>query len=300
MKKVIAIVVTFNRIELLKRCILGIRDQSYPVHRIVVIDNASTDGTNEWVVKEGIKNEPRIDYVRLKENVGGAGGFNAGIARALELDGDWLWLMDDDGVPAKNALEMLLNAQTKSLIRNSLVVSIDDYNTLCFTLKLNGSKVETLSEVKKLDTDIIEGIAFPFNGTLISSTIPKKIGLPLKEMFIWGDEIEYMERAKKNNFFPVLVSTSIHYHPLDKAKRSPVLGGLAHVSVPESRKRLYILLRNHSYIWSRYSLAKLALMILKYLVYAVTNNDKRVIPILLSALRDGISARWGNEAKYLE
>jgi rhamnopyranosyl-N-acetylglucosaminyl-diphospho-decaprenol beta-1,3/1,4-galactofuranosyltransferase len=135
---------------------------------------------------------------------------------------------------------------------------------------------------------------------LISSTVPQSIGLPIKEMFIWGDEVEYIERAKRGKFTPVLVTNSIHYHPLDRTKRIPVFWGRAHISVPDSSRRLYILLRNQSYIWTRYSFGRLILMASKYLTYAMTKRDMRVLRILVVALKDGIAGLWGNETRYAE
>ncbi|MCX7697952.1 MAG: glycosyltransferase [Candidatus Goldbacteria bacterium] len=74
-EKIAVIVVTYNRKELLRRCINAILKQTYKVDKIIVIDNASTDGTEEMMTKTYYRNK-KIDYVRLDKNIGGAGGFH--------------------------------------------------------------------------------------------------------------------------------------------------------------------------------------------------------------------------------
>lgn len=130
--KTAAIVVTFNRKQLLIRCLTAIQNQTKSVDAIYIIDNCSTDGT-EWFLKENgyIKESPpniatatwrtekevlsinnssiHIYYVRMNENVGGAGGFYEGIKSAYRDGYYWLWLMDDDTMPNEQALEKLIN-----------------------------------------------------------------------------------------------------------------------------------------------------------------------------------------------
>ena len=98
-KSVAAVVVTYNRIEMLKQCIDHLKRQSYKLQRIYVIDNASTDGTYEEFCKK-----EDIAYYRLAENEGGSGGFYCGIKKAYEDGYDYIWGMDDDAFPSYDAL----------------------------------------------------------------------------------------------------------------------------------------------------------------------------------------------------
>lgn len=79
MEKVIAVIVTYNRIKLLKECLNAVLSQTYKVHKIVLIDNASTDGTADLFIKGGEYDKDVIDYRRMETNLGGAGGFYEGI-----------------------------------------------------------------------------------------------------------------------------------------------------------------------------------------------------------------------------
>ena len=105
---VAAVIVTYNRKELLAECILALLNQTHPLNKIFVIDNASTDGTYIMLERKGFLNNSKISYHALPENMGSSGGFAEGIKKAHEEGFDWIWIMDDDSEPAPNALELLL------------------------------------------------------------------------------------------------------------------------------------------------------------------------------------------------
>ena len=99
--KIIAVVVTFNRLELLKRNISCLR-QNKPISKIVVVNNGSTDGTGYW-----LSGEKDLEVI-TQENVGGSGGFYTGIDYAYNDGADWIWCMDDDVFPRADCLEKML------------------------------------------------------------------------------------------------------------------------------------------------------------------------------------------------
>ena len=202
MEKVIAVIVTYNRQALLSDCINALRSQTRRLDSILVVNNGSTDGTEEWLL-----NQPDIEFI-TQSNVGGAGGFSTAIEQGYKKGYTWIWCMDDDGQPKADALENLLNAESNELtLLNCAVINIEDKKS--FVWKTGGFK--TLDEV---DTDIIKGIGHPFNGTLINRRIIARVGVPKSEFFLWGDETEYYYRITKTNNIPVCtVANSIHYHP---------------------------------------------------------------------------------------
>ena len=102
---VVAVVVTWNRRDLLVECLAALRAQTLPPTHLVVVDNASTDGTAELLAAE-----PGLEVVTLSANTGGAGGFAAGIELALTFGPDLVWLLDDDTVPTGTAAERLATA----------------------------------------------------------------------------------------------------------------------------------------------------------------------------------------------
>jgi GT2 family glycosyltransferase len=104
---VVAIVVTYNRKNFLLKCLKALLNQCPPCD-IVVVDNASTDGTQNLLSEGGLLNHPQLHYVRLKANIGGAGGFHYGLQYAFYRSWEWFWLMDDDALPEETALANLL------------------------------------------------------------------------------------------------------------------------------------------------------------------------------------------------
>ncbi|TMK62195.1 MAG: glycosyltransferase [Actinobacteria bacterium] len=103
-----AVVVTHNRKALLLECLAGIACQTRPVSGVLVVDNASTDGTEAALEASGLGGRLPLDYLRLARNGGGAEGFHYGVRRALGSGADWIWLMDDDCEPAPDTLAALL------------------------------------------------------------------------------------------------------------------------------------------------------------------------------------------------
>jgi rhamnopyranosyl-N-acetylglucosaminyl-diphospho-decaprenol beta-1,3/1,4-galactofuranosyltransferase len=207
--KIAAIIVTRNRRKLLERCVKSMLTQTRQPDRVYVVDVASTDDTLDFLSLA----DSKIKVVSLKDNVGGAGGFHAGIGSAFEDGYDWMWCMDDDGFASPDALARLeaMLPQTTCDWLNSLVVDAGNDQNLAFRLFVNGELKRLRGEIEEIG--VLKGDANPFNGTLLSRKLVAQIGLPLKELFIRGDEAEYLNRAKKKGFNICTVATSIFFHP---------------------------------------------------------------------------------------
>ena len=118
MNKIVAVVVTYNRKELLEENIKALLDQEFDQFDILIVDNASTDGTEKVVKKYESK---KLKYMNTGANLGGAGGFNFGLRQAIEKNYDYCWLMDDDTIPTKTALKSLVNKTEILKDRKSVV-----------------------------------------------------------------------------------------------------------------------------------------------------------------------------------
>ncbi|MEP7236253.1 MAG: glycosyltransferase family 2 protein [Ferruginibacter sp.] len=202
MEKVIAVVVTYNRKALLSECIAALRKQSRPLDAILVVNNGSTDGTENWLNQQS-------DLIFINQNnVGSSGGFSTGINSAYEKGYDWIWCMDDDGYPKEDALENLLAADDGCLrLLNCAVIDKEDKKSFVW-------KTQQYKSLDEVDCNIIEGIGHPFNGTMLHRRIVERVGVPKPKYFLWGDETEYYYRIVKRNEIPVCtVANSIHYHP---------------------------------------------------------------------------------------
>ena len=206
METIAAVVVTYNRLADLQKCLDSLRQQSRPLDALFIINNGSTDGTTEWLATQaGLA-------VTTQPNLGGAGGFAAGIEKAYRAGHTWLWCMDDDCLATPDALAQLLAAPNIGpCIKNSMSVSASNHEELAFFVERPHKTYRLVSDM--VGVELVYGVASLFNGTLIHSEVVKAIGIPDKSLFIWGDEVEYMTRAQKMGFPVVTVPASVFYHP---------------------------------------------------------------------------------------
>lgn len=212
--KISCIIVTYNRLPLLQECIAAVKNQTQPVDSIYIIDNQSTDGTSDYL--QTLKDDHSFIIVKLPENRGGAGGFSEGIRKAV-MDGcDWVWVMDDDTIPTVNALEELVKGTTVSDLVGyvcSKVVWKDDMlhkmNIPDFNSRNN---VEFPLNYYTYLADVLLVKSASFVSLLINSKVVKEVGLPIKEFFIWGDDLEYTTRIFNKGYLCLYADKSIVLH----------------------------------------------------------------------------------------
>ena len=172
MKTMATVCVTYNRKELLLRNIKSQLSQTFVPNRIFIIDNASTDGTFDYLKEQGILDKENIVYCNTGSNLGGAGGFCFGIKKACEYDADLICLMDDDGYPYNkdcfyNVINNLKDDKLKKpLFINSVVV----YNENDLTFPRD--ELKTIDDLKnEFSSNFCEGYVSPFNGTFINKKL---------------------------------------------------------------------------------------------------------------------------------
>lgn len=209
-----AVVVTYNRKTLLLECISALLKQNLLPQKIIIVDNASTDYTIEFITSNGLLENPLIELIPMPSNLGGAGGFSAGMQYAFEHAADYVWMMDDDAIPHPTALEELMKHATPEHIYGSLAVNAQD--TSWATTLLSENQVINL---KSQIPDIVEVQSLPFLGFLTSKKIYQKIGLPDTSYFIAADDVEYCIRAQHAGYKIYICGKSHIEHP--KSDRYP-------------------------------------------------------------------------------
>ena len=250
MRRVCAVIVTYNRPELLCRCVKRLFEQDYPID-ILIYDNHSQTETEAALRSENLVTE-KVFYYYADENTGGSGGFHNGMKMAREKGYDDLLLMDDDGyaINARTVSELMKARERvgEMAILNSLVVCDEKNLQLSFSLDrcYDGNEMRM-----RAVNGLLKEFVSPFNGTLISSAIVDLIGYPRKEFFVYGDETEYTLRAKKNNVELYTVVDSLYYHPTNVGGMKRVLGFNFSVSdVP--MWKVYCSSRNTTYFTNLY------------------------------------------------
>lgn len=207
------VIVTYNREHLLRECIRKAADQTVSAASIIIVNNASTDGTKEYL--ETLERQDRIyDIINLLQNIGGAGGFAKGIERASGKDVEFVLIIDDDAMLAPDYMERLLRARQ----------SHPQYMAFAGTVKANGRidtfHRRTVSKIgllfRNCGEDAYQAPYFEceiasFCGMLLHTELVRLIGLPHSEYFIWHDDAEYSLRIRKYTKFLVVPGAILNH-----------------------------------------------------------------------------------------
>lgn len=209
-----AVVVTYNRLDLLKECIEALRRQTMRLHKIFVVDNCSTDATPDYL--RGLADDEQFVVVSLPVNMGGAGGFSEGIKQAVLGGCDWVWVMDDDTIPSSTALEELaMPAQ-----------EIEHVGLLCSRVTWMDGKPHKMN-LPDFDAHHAQGLPMnyfadcadvllirscSFVSALVKAEVVYEVGLPIKEFFIWSDDTEYTLRIHEKGYRCLYANRSVVLH----------------------------------------------------------------------------------------
>jgi rhamnopyranosyl-N-acetylglucosaminyl-diphospho-decaprenol beta-1,3/1,4-galactofuranosyltransferase len=210
--KVAATIITHNRIGILKEAVQAVKDQTHPLDHIIVVNNGSTDGSEEW-----LKAQPGLDCIH-QPNLGGSAGFSAGVKKAYELGADWIWIMDDDSIPEPPALAELLKVAMSGDIKPepgfvcSKVTWLDGTPHLMNLPHIGIFSRQGIPFNQFDHTGALLVNACSFVSVLVSAKAVKEIGLPYKEFFIWGDDSEYTQRIIKAGYSGSYVPSSVVLH----------------------------------------------------------------------------------------
>lgn len=239
-----AVVVTHNRMDLLKKCLESLAGQTCPCD-VLVVNNASTDGTAQWL-EIAAQGRTAIRVQTLPVNAGGAGGFYHGIRWAVEEGYDRLWLMDDDCIPHADALEKL--AQADAVLEgnfgwlSSVALWTDGSECRMNRQKLKKSFYEYSPLLKY---GLVQAEQATFVSLYLKAETVRRFGLPIREFFIWGDDIEYTRRIAVRGGVPGFVagqSQVIH------AAKSNVGSNVA-LDDPERLGRYFYAFRNEAFLY---------------------------------------------------
>lgn len=237
-----AVIVTFNRLELLKICIDAVRNQSRKPDAIIVVNNDSTDGTEGFLASQP-------DLIVIKQaNLGSSGGQYSGIKYAFDHGYDWIWCMDDDVMPAINCLEEMtncvgaINNQNAKVFLPHRIQKMSNSQWSYFTefnfsnpFRSRNPKTITICGNEKIPVRIC---SFPFEGPLIHRDVVSRAGNVDDSYFIYFDDTDYSIRIHNLGFEMYLVP------------RSHLIRML--VPKPFSGRSLYYFIRNSIIIDKRY------------------------------------------------
>lgn len=303
--RIVAVVVTFNRRPLLERLLTVLR-RTPDLAEVVVVDNASSDGTGDWLdsLDPSAAAGVPLHVVGLTCNRGGAGGFHDGMAAALDRGADLLWLMDDDGVPEDECLPRLLAHRESFDFWGPAVLAEQDPTRLCFPIRLPSRSrvVHRLAEVEQAAQDgLIHDIVIPFNGVLVTRELTERIGLPRAEFFIWGDDHEFRLRAERHGARIATVVGSCFLHPATDDLGTPMMFGRTTYNHTPSDLKHYCMGRNNTVNLRDYRgwPAVAAFMVKTLWFYSFTRTDPRRLRLSAGAVVAGLRNDFTGHGRFL-
>ena len=244
-----AVVVTYNRPALLRACLLAIQAQARAVDTLLVVDNASTDGTRAMLRAEF----PGATVLALAANGGGAGGFHAGMKWAYAQGYDWLWVMDDDARPAPDCLARLLAQARPDRVLVPIQQATAEGGLYGISAWRHAADVdiEVTAEVVAQGRSVSGDFVFRFVGPLIAREVVAQIGLPNKDFFIWWDDIEYALRIQRRTQLEIVAvpdARIFHLADFKGESREAFFLGRRSLRNPPPIWKTYYGARNHCYL----------------------------------------------------
>lgn len=240
--RVDCLIVTYNRLSLLKECLRAVLNQKYQVNNIIVVNNNSTDATEEFLSgsKADIAN---LKVINMKQNLGGAGGFNVGFKYFMnKSNGEYLWIMDDDAIPHEDTLLKLIKE----------VPQVKSFGFLASNVRWIDGKPAVMNKPVKIGkdpkTNLIKIKSASFVSLLFPRYVIENVGYPIKDFFIWGDDLEYCTRITQAGYRSYLVKNSTIVHKIYKNIPPDIIK-----ETDKSRvKRYFFESRNLVYIFKKY------------------------------------------------
>lgn len=278
--KVGIVVVTYNRLTLLKEVIDSLREQEYKDFDIIVVNNGSTDGTSEWL------SEQTDLQVINQVNTGGAGGFFAGMKYVAEGGYEYCWIMDDDVVCHADALSELVAAYHRKPNIGfvcSKVVGMDNRPMNIPLVDARSTSKGNVDFVDLIEYQMIRVSMATFVSVFLSTATIKNVGLPYKEYFIWGDDSEYTHRIS-DVYDCYMACKSVVVH-----KRA-IQSGLSFETEtdPNRIKMFFYYLRNNCHnrvLWGESTTFKQYMKLMKMLLRYICKFDITRCSVILKVMR---------------
>ena len=296
--EICVVLVTFNRLNCLKKALDEFEKQTYLPKRLIVVNNSSTDGTAEYL-SEWKKTESNFEKIVIttERNLGGAGGFALGLKEASKYsDTDWIWLSDDDAFVKPNTLATINNVYQDDLKSENIAA--------LFTSVINNGEYD-LSHRRIVKKDVLGIKMLPvakeryknkyfelaqgsYVGMLIKNDLVKKFGVTKEEYFIYYDDTEHCERLRRHGKLICVPSAEI-VHDIE-------------VNTQYSWKSYYGARNSTILIKEYYGVYPALLNVLKRYIKEVSflskNNSKSVKKMIKTGLKDGLLGKTGLHNLY--
>lgn len=268
---VVAAVMTYNRKEMLRRCVQAIRAQTTPPSMILVLDNASTDGTARMLADEF----PEVTVLPMSENLGCAGAMRELLQYARTLPADYIWFFDDDVIPEPQALERLYD-EMRLLERER--------------------RVGVLRPMVRDPHSGVVGGGGISHASLLRQEMVRSVALPPAELFIELSDHSYNRLIRQAGFEILRLPIVLAQHPINRPK---ALREIINRGYHVKPWRLYYAIRNRVYFSlyversGRRLARQLAVAAGSILLLTAFGRPRRGQTLVIRGVLDGMLARLG-------
>lgn len=308
------VIVTYNRLELLKECLDAVRSQTIPFTNIIVVNNCSLDGTREYLEQ---CSDPELLVLHQEENLGGAGGFYEGLQEARKLALDWVLLIDDDAMIAPDYMEQLLTKKEEWESRGgqkicALAGSVRTDGQIDLSHRRRVSNGLLFRERFVSEKEYQSKTGHPptcdcatFCGLVIRGSVIEEIGLPKKEYFLWYDDVEYCLRLRKRGGIRLVKEAVLNHKTVASREGMVIKGLLQRIGWRQyyGYRNRYDTARIHFGPWSAFFVA-LEYHVLAFCSRCMTcrkstrEKGRYNVTLIHDALRDGKQGVLGKHADY--
>lgn len=294
---VASVTVAYNAAKALPRQIDALLMQTRPLQEIVVVDNASTDGTAAMLSER----YPQVTILRMSENVGQAGGWSAGLSyAALRKRYNWIWTFDNDSVPETDTLKALLDGVETFGSEVGIVapMPIHRETATCYTPYLWRDGFVKPSEELLCQPMWFAGMVIA-SGCLIRRDVVEKIGLPRSDFFIDIVDLEYCLRARSHGYKTAVISRARLGHEVGNGRKIDLLG-YKRLWTNQPPFREYYISRNLTYLaWWLQPTSATKCFVARYLVVHAaqvllfSTHKLRCLIRMVQGFHDGLLGRLG-------
>lgn len=307
-EKIVAITVTYNRTRTLRKCLDALLGQTRPVDEIVVVDNNSCEEEKQQLEVMTAQHS-HIHLILLDDNLGGAGGFEAGMKAAKKLAPDWYWLMDDDAYPRKDCLETLLSHGRTLPNAGGVCPAIYGMDLQRFQMfhhkRLSRIMLKNSPVVRQYEDleEVTEEDANAFVGPLFPKAVVDNLGIADGSLFIYGDDAEYTYRVSRKYKLYLIKSAVIDHQdaPVTNENMTPKGWWKEYYC---NRNQYFMIREFHKNTFVRYLAYGLfsARLIAIMVKSKIKGYHKLRSLMIIKSIRDGIHNRRGkivDPQKYL-
>lgn len=269
-----AAVLTYNRRESLRACLSAVVRQSVAPARVMVIDNASTDGTAEMLTSAF----PGVEIRRMTENLGCTGATWEALRTASASGARYVWLLDDDAIPGPSCLEVLVREMRA---------------------RENRDGHPPLGLIRPTVADPSTGARMGgglSHGALLRAALLKAVPFPTPELFIEYDDKAYIQLIRRARYEIVRLPDVLVCHPVRRRKR---LGDIVRGGYQLQPWRAYYAIRNRLYVSLylvpslRLFLRALGVTVAELTLLTAFGRPRRGQWLLLRGVVDGFRGRLG-------